>query len=269
MIQISSGRDRLACTAARAAAQTGSPVNLQPPPPTEDDVSAVQPCGGCDVRAHSFCSALRAVELERLADMAERLSLKAGEALLRREERAAHVFNITGGLLRVSRRLDDGRRQVVGFLGKGDFLGFGATGTYGFDAEAVTAASVCRFDRLRFAALMEASPTMERRLLCMASDEIREGQEQQLLLGRRTAEERIACFLLNIAKRQRRLGAGEGTVTLPMGRADIADHLGLTPETVSRTLTSLKVEGVIRLEPAAAVRLLQPRQLEALAAGHG
>ncbi len=244
-------------------------MNLQPPPATTDDVSGIDPCGGCDARPFSFCSALRVNELERLADISEQVELRAGEALVRRDERASCVFNITDGQVRVSRVLDDGRRQVVGFLMRGDFLGFGAGATYGFEAHAVTPVKACEFERARFAALLESSPAMTRRLLCMASDELREAQEQQLLLGRKGAPERLATFLLKFAGRQRRVGSPKGAVLLPMGRADIADHLGLTPETVSRTLTMLKVAGVIRLERASMVRLLQPDRLAALAMGSG
>lgn len=227
----------------------------------------VQPCGACEARRFSFCSAVRDEDLGRLAQAADRYTAKPGARIVGAEEPANFVFNVGDGAVRVSRPLADGRRPVVGFLLRGDFLGFGAGETYGFQADALTPVTVCRFERGAFRALMDAFPPMERRLLCMASDEIREGQEQMALLGRKTAPERLATFLLKLSARQARLGGAEDLAVLPMSRSDVADYLGLTAETVSRVLTSFKVAGLIRLERASRIRLLRPAALADLAAG--
>lgn len=228
---------------------------------------APEPCRSCTARAFSFCGALRAAELAELAAVSTQVTLAAGQPLIAPDAPARDVFNVTTGVLRAGLAMPDERRQVTGFLLPGDFVGFGAGETYGFGVEAVTAATLCRFDRPRFTALLHAHPGMERRLLCMASDEVREARAHQLLLGRKTASERLASFLRDLAARQARRGGAPDVAALGMSRADIADHLGLTPESVSRGLTALKVAGLIRLEPAGRVRLLRPPALAALAEG--
>ncbi len=101
----------------------------------------------------------------------------------------------------------------------------------------------------------------------MASDELKEAQAQMVVLGRKTAVERLATFLVKLSERQARLGGPADAVSLPMSRGDIADYLGLTPETVSRTLTQMKVAGLIRLQSASRILLLRRDELDALAAG--
>ena len=131
----------------------------------------------------------------------------------------------------------DGRRQVVGFLVPGDFLGLAFGRTYVYTAEAITAVAACRFQRSRFMELLEELPALEREILGRTSNELAAAQQQMLLLGRKTARERLASFLADLAERS---DADGGPLELPMGRADIADHLGLTIETVSRTFTGLR-----------------------------
>jgi CRP/FNR family transcriptional regulator len=115
-------------------------------------------------------------------------------------------------------------------------------------------------------ALLDRFPAMERRLLCMASHEIREDHEQMLLLGRKTALERVASFLRQQARRAARFGGSGDVAALPMTRTDIADYLGVTPETVSRVLSQLRARGVISLR-ADAAQILKPAALAALAEG--
>ena len=113
-------------------------------------------------------------------------------------------------------------------------------------AEAVTHAALCRFPRKKLEDLLARYPKLESRLLGMASHELAAAQEQMLLLGRKSAREKILSFLLY---RQRHLDptGRDASVDLPMSRTDIADYLGLTIETVSRTFTALRNEGLIEL----------------------
>jgi CRP/FNR family transcriptional regulator len=106
---------------------------------------------------------------------------------------------------------------------------------------------------------------MERRLLVMASNELATAQEQMLLLGRKTAQERVASFLLGMARRKGKLGQDAETLTLTMTRSDIADFLGLTIETVSRTFTNLRNRGCIALDGAANLSIIDRDELEELA----
>jgi CRP/FNR family transcriptional regulator len=106
----------------------------------------------------------------------------------------------------------------------------------------------CAFPRAGFSQFVDARPPLLRRLHEQASHELSLAQEQMMLLGRRTAEEKIVCFLLRMQQRWARIGRSSVTVQLPMGRQDIADFLGLTIETVSRQFTKLRKENVIRIE---------------------
>src|SRR5258708_38448299 len=136
---------------------------------------------------------------------------------------------------------------------------------YGVAAEAVTPVKVCRFARSAFLLYVDAKTHLLRRLHEFAGHELSLAQDQMLLLGRRTAEEKVVAFLLNLQMRYARIGAISVTVPLPMSRQDIADYLGLTIETVSRTLTKLAREKVIVIVPDG-VRLLMTERLDQLAA---
>ena len=115
---------------------------------------------------------------------------------------------------------------------------------------------------------MERFPKVEQRLLNIASNELAAAQDQMLLLGRKTAKEKIASFLLLLARRARQRGQSESPVAVPMSRNDIGDFLGLTTETVSRTFTQLKQSNLIRLLPAGKVELSGRAELEDIAGGY-
>ncbi len=168
-----------------------------------------------------------------------------GETVFFEGDHANSLYNVTQGCVRLSKLLPDGRRQITGFLFPGDFLGLAYVDNYAFTAEAITQLRVCLFPRGRFQALLEDIPAMEKRLLGMASNELAAAQDQILLLGRKSAKEKLASFLLNLL--HRRSDEGSNTVELPMTRSDIADCVGLTTETVSRTFTKLSEEGLISL----------------------
>lgn len=226
-----------------------------------------EPCASCEARAFSICGVLREQDLARLASAATFLEAAPGEPLVRRGQAAQHVFNISAGAARVFKTLPDGRRQIVGFLFRGDFLGWEAEEAYAYEAEALTVVRACRFARPDFRDMLDEFPAMERRLLCMASDEMREAHEHMLVLGRKSAAERLATFLLRLARRSSNLGGAENVADMPMNRADIADYLGLTSETVSRQMTQMKASGLVSFEGARRARILRPQQLETLAEG--
>jgi len=121
--------------------------------------------------------------------------------------------------------------------------------------------------RSDFDQLLNALPALEHRLVALAGDELMAAQEQIVLLGRKTARERLASFLTRLAERQVQLGGPEGHVHLPMTRLDIADYLGLTIETVSRVFTQFKTSGLIKLLPGNEVALPDPAALKALGEG--
>lgn len=223
-------------------------------------------CADCKVRLISVCSVLELTELEELEALSHHLTLDKGQTLFGQDEPAGSVFNVIAGTLRLIRLLPDGRRHVMGFALPGDFLGLALQERYSVSAEALGPVKTCRFGREDFAAVLAARPHLLRSLHERAGYELNLAQEQMLLLGRRTAEEKVAAFLLTLRDRYARTGHSSVTVELPMGRQDMADHLGLTIETVSRILNRLDRAHAILLVPGG-VRLLDLPRLERLAAG--
>lgn len=202
-------------------------------------------CDNCGARALTVCGAVGDADLQGLSDLAEVMTLKTGAVLAREGDPAPHVFSITSGSLRVYKMLPDGRRQITGFLFAGDFLGLAIGDEYVFSAEAMEPSTVCRFRKGPFRALVERSPPLEHMLLNRTMHELAAAQNQMLLLGRKTAIERMAYFLLDLPGHDPARPSAPGYVRLPMKRAEIADYLGLTIETVSRVLTRMKVKGLI------------------------
>jgi len=225
------------------------------------------PCEACSIRELSLCGALEEHELADVAAAASGIELDHGDPLFDEGEPAKYVFSVTSGAVKVYKLLADGRRQMTGFLFPGDFLGLADEETYAYSAEAVTRSTLCRFGRRQLQTLLERYPRMERRLLTMASHELAAAQEQMLLLGRKTAREKIASFLLMLSRRAELRGLDASPVDVPMSRNDIGDYLGLTTETVSRTFTQLKQDGRIRLLPGGRVELADRKGLSDISEG--
>ncbi|MES2029186.1 MAG: Crp/Fnr family transcriptional regulator [Pseudomonadota bacterium] len=222
-------------------------------------------CDDCKVRLFSVCGALEPAELDELDRLSQVKNFPAKTMLFDQGALAGSVFNVTEGIVRLYKSLPDGRRQIVGFALPGDFLGLALMDRYGVAAEAVTPVRVCRFSRAAFLTYVDGKPHLLRRLHEFAGHELSLAQDQMLLLGRRTADEKVAAFLLNLQARYGRIGAKSVNVPLPMSRQDIADYLGLTIETVSRTLTKLAREKTVVVVPDG-VRLLSTDRLDQLAA---
>jgi CRP/FNR family transcriptional regulator len=222
-------------------------------------------CAACKVRLVSVCAALTSEELAGLEALSQHVHLDPRQALFQQDDRAGAVYNVTEGALRLSRLLPDGRRQVMGFALVGDFLGLALPERFTVTAEALAPTALCRFEKGAFAGLVTRTPHLLQRLYERAGHELSLAQDHMMLLGRRTAEEKVASFLLGLRARYGRIGHESITVELPMGRQDIADHLGLTIETVSRMLTRLDREKAILIVPGG-VRLMDIPRLEGLAA---
>ena len=227
--------------------------------------SAGQDCLACETRAFSVCAALPDDELCTLRALASPVRFGPKETLLVQGQPAPTVYNITSGTVRLYTLLSDGRRQIVGFAMPGDFIGLSMRETASISADAIDSVEACAFTRATYSALADSKPFLLRRLHAQASHELTLAQEQMMLLGRRNAEEKIICFLLAIQQRWARIGRPSVTVPLPMGRQDIADFLGLTIETVSRTLTRLARDRTILLVPDG-VRLVNGSRMAMVAA---
>ena len=228
----------------------------------------VMPCRACAVRDYTVCGALSPDEQRRMAELLSTVNYSAHQELFNETDPANHVFNVTEGTVKIYKLLADGRQQVTGFLFPGDFLGLMRKDTYAYSAEAVTNVKLCRFPRQRFEKMLDESPNLEKRLLSVASHELAAAQDQMLLLGRKTAREKLASFLIMLSNAAAAHGAARNPIALPMSRSDIADYLGLTIETVSRTFTQLRKDKLIELLEDGAVRLLRPLELETQSAGN-
>ncbi len=221
-------------------------------------------CADCDVRGQSICQALDPDEFEALEKIGRTVSFPSKATVFEQGRDAVHVGNLTSGALRLSKLLPDGRRQVVGFAMPGDFLGLALAKTHMFTADALTPAKICQFSRVGFSELIDEKPRLMRALLEAASHELTLAQDQMVVLGRRTAEEKIAAFLIGMRNRYARIHGASVHVPLPMTRLDIGDYLGLTVETVSRMMTRMAREKTIVIVPDG-VRLLDVARLERLA----
>jgi CRP-like cAMP-binding protein len=151
-------------------------------------------------------------------------------------------YHVLSGCVRTVCLLEDGRRQIGEFLFPGDLLDTDLV----FGAETVTAVTLRRIPRAAIEARAGADPSFAARLRTHAAHQIRAARARCLLLGRKTAVERVASFLLEMAGRCP--DGADGAIALPMGRTDIADYLGLTTETVCRALTEMRQGGLIRVQ---------------------
>jgi CRP/FNR family transcriptional regulator len=224
-------------------------------------------CLDCSIRHLAFCAALdedQIVEIERIAG---HKSVQPGQCFAMEGDRGDIAYNVISGMVKLYKSLPDGRTQITGFLLPGDFLGLPSREEYTYSAEAVVPTSLCRFPRAPLVALFAKIPDLEKRFLDIVKDELTAAQDHMLLLGRKSASERIACFLLGFSKRAHRLGWPVDPLLLPMHRIDIADYLGLTVETVSRTLSTLKKQGVVDIPRSEQIILANRDRLEELCLG--
>lgn len=238
-------------------------------PPAErhlEKLPSGHPCQGCEVRDKAVCGVLDCDNLMQFKNLGWALKLGTGQTLFHEGDPATRVFTLTSGALKLYKLLPDGRRQVTGFMHPGDFLGMSMDDEHAFSAEALQESKLCWFPRNRFDDFVEEHGPMERELYRMAAHELAAAQQQMVLLGRKSATERLASFLLLLAKRPARLPGHSATVVeLPMSRSDIADYLGLTKETVSRVFSSFRRDRLIRLRAPDEVEIINAEGLEQLA----
>lgn len=165
------------------------------------------------------------------------------EEIFAEGDRAASFYKVVSGAVRTSKLLSDGRRQIDAFHLPGDIFGIESGEEHRFSAEAVGDATVVAYRRCGLDMLASSDNAFARQVVSAMMRSLERAQAHMLLLGRKSAVEKIATFLLDLSDRL----AEEGAIDLPMSRTDIADHLGLTIETVSRSLTQLERQGVIEL----------------------
>lgn len=208
-------------------------------------------CDDCPIRYRAVCAHCEADELVELEGIKFYRSFEAGQCIALEGDEMEFVGSVVTGVASLTQTLEDGRTQMVGLLLPSDFLGRPGRGTAAYNATAVTDVVLCCFRRKPFDKMMAETPHIAHRLLQMTLDELDAAREWMLLLGRKTAREKIASFIAILARREAGLlklsPRDRMEIELPLTREAMADYLGLTLETVSRQINALKREGVIEL----------------------
>ncbi|HEX6000819.1 MAG TPA: Crp/Fnr family transcriptional regulator [Hyphomicrobiaceae bacterium] len=220
-------------------------------------------CRDCAIRSDALCGAMQAEELAQLNRVAHRKRFRPGSVIMGNGEPPDWCANIVSGVIKLTLTLADGRQQIVGLLFPSDFLGRPYKDRSPYTAEAATIVELCCFSRRHFEQILEEQPAPRRLYIERTLDCVDAARDWMLLLGCKSAEERVATLILLIARRRRTswLGAGPGSglppgqppdaasqplhFELPLSRTDMAEYLGLRIETVSRQLRRLSTAGII------------------------
>lgn len=238
----------MAASLSSAGATTAVPVL---PPALRSLERVPHTCDDCAVRDHALCFALDASELQALSALGRRRSLRAGESLIWEGDDSMLVGNVIEGVLKLSTSTSDGREQIVGVVYPADFIGRPFGGTSGHTVTALTDARVCVFSRSDFDGFADRHSALERKLLRRTLAELERTRHWMVLLGCKSAPEKIATFLLETSERPNapasRASHQSDRFELAFSRQQIAELLGLTIETVSRHFTKLKRDGIIDL----------------------
>ncbi|MFV0294108.1 MAG: transcriptional regulator FnrL [Paracoccus sp. (in: a-proteobacteria)] len=209
-------------------------------------------CESCPIRYRAVCARCETGDLERLDQTKYHRTYQAGQVIVWAGDRMDFVASVIDGVASLTQMLDDGRTQMVGLLLPSDFLGRPGREVASYTVTAVSDIQLCCFRRKPFETMMLSNPRIPARLLEMTLDELDAAREWLLLLGRKSAREKIASFLAVLARREaalhRQTPGGWMRLTLPLSREAIADYLGMTLETVSRQMTALKRSGLIELQ---------------------
>ncbi len=208
-------------------------------------------CGSCPIRHRAVCARCESDELAALEEIKFYRSFQAGQTLIWSGDRMDFVASVVTGVATLTQVMEDGRTQTVGLLFPSDFVGRPGRDTAPYNVIATTDVMMCCFRKKPFEELMARTPHIGQRLLEMTLDELDAAREWMLLLGRKTAREKIASLLAIVARRdaslQGQVRQRQVTFDLPLTREAMADYLGLTLETVSRQISALKREGIIEL----------------------
>lgn len=226
-------------------------------------------CRACEARHKGICGALDPEQLSKLSRQTTKRRYDADAEIVVPDEPADTFANILAGVVKLTKLMPDGRQQIVGLQFAPDFLGRPFKETSDVSAEAATSLSVCAFPRKALEDMVRQSPELGQRLHEQARKELDEARDWMLTLGRKTAAEKVATFLYLIATHidpERDAASDTIRFDLPLRRADIADFLGLTIETVSRQLTKLRKSGIVEIEANRNVTVPSLRRLKAACA---
>ena len=223
------------------------------------------------MRHHAVCHALEGSSLHELSDIMVHRHLEAGESIIHQDETSQLFAIIVSGVVKLTKLLPDGRQQIVGFLSDADLIGNLFSADSHNEAECVTDVELCCFRRTQFERVLQDHPELEHRLLRKSLKDVDDAREWLTALGRKSATEKVATFLLWLRGSGQhvcpyiRESEGHEVVEFPFSRQEIANFLGLTLETVSRTLSKLNTAGVIRLIESNVIELTELENLHDIA----
>jgi CRP/FNR family transcriptional regulator len=228
-------------------------------------------CDHCAIRHRAICSALSRDDLARIDQIARQKTYQAGETIFVEGDEVDYFGNVLSGVVKLGKSLPDGRQQIVGLQFASDFVGRAFKGKATYDAEAATEVELCIFPRKPFEALLNDFHDLEHLLFANTLDELDAARDWMLLVARQSAREKVAWFLLMIARRIPNIGCGDHEdadairFDLPLSRADMAGFLGLTIETVSRRISRLRADGLIEVEQYRTITVPSVSELEVAA----
>lgn len=223
-------------------------------------------CQSCEARHRGMCGVLTPVELIELARHTHKARHAPGSELVGDSTEIHNYANVMRGVVKLSKVLEDGRQQLVGLQFAPDFLGRLFATESVVTAEAASEVDLCVVPKKALESMLTEHPALERRLMQQTLRELDEARDWMVTLGRKTAQEKVASFLHLIAAHADPNRRGETVrFELPLSRADIADFLGLTIETVSRQMTKLRQIGVIHIENNRNVEVTDMERLRELA----
>ena len=227
-------------------------------------------CADCPIRHRAVCARCESDELEALDAIKYYRSYEAGQPIIWSGDVMNFVGSVVSGIATLTQTMEDGRTQMVGLLLPSDFVGRPGRDGAAYNVVATTDMVMCCFRKKPFEELMAQTPHIAHRLLEMTLDELDAAREWMLVLGRKTAREKIASLLAIVARRDASLHKAppkDGMrFELPLTREAMADYLGLTLETVSRQISALKKAGIIELQGK---RLVSVPRLDKLVAEAG
>jgi CRP/FNR family transcriptional regulator len=223
-------------------------------------------CRSCQARHGVVCGVLSSGQLKDLGRHSLRRKVDAGCEIIAQGSESSFYSNIMSGVVKLCKVMPDGRQQIVGLQFAPDFVGRPFVRESTLSAEAATDAEICVFPRNLLDRMISETPELQRSLHDQALKELDAAREWMLTLGRRTAEEKVASLLYLIATHAEPQTATSAAFDLPLSRAEIADFLGLTIETVSRQMTRLRKRGIILIENSRHIVVPDMDELERITA---
>jgi CRP/FNR family transcriptional regulator len=207
----------------------------------------------CAIRHRGLCSAASPEALAELNRIAHPHHYRTGQTIISEDVPVDFVANVVSGIVKLTKTMPDGRQQIVGLLFPFDFVGQAFAGSMAFSTEAASDVELVLLNRKTFEAIVDRHPDLKQQLLLSTLNELDAAREWMLLLGSKSADEKVASFLMQLVRRSFNMACRqEAQLTdpifeLPVNRADIAGYLGMTVETVSRQISRMKAERIIKL----------------------